>query len=305
MLSCSTEVTEYEPYFGQYKEILKNYPYCTDNIVCWGDSLTYGTGSSVGGYPYWLGKLLPDRTIYTCGYPGDTSIEILGMSGALNMLVSPCTIPESGSVDIDIYDAMLSEDTPFRFPMIDSATGVNPVEIGGILGNLDLSKTSNPDSRKFTFSRLEDGQSVTFTDYEKMITSVGKKRKSDIMIIFIGTNGGWENNNEYLINQIKTMVDNQDSFDKKYIIVGITAGYTELRKSLEKDMLIAFGEHYVNMRDYLVRCGLSENGLTPTSTDDSDISVGRVPKSLRYDDTHLNDFGYKSVANRLYKQGRL
>lgn len=305
MLSCSTEVTEYEPYFGQYKEVFKNYPHCTDNIVCWGDSLTYGTGSSVGGYPYWLGKLLPDRTIYTCGYPGDTSIEILGMSGALNMLVSPCTIPESGSVDIDIYDAMLSEDTPFRFPMIDSATGVNPVEIGGILGNLDLSKTSNPDSRKFTFSRLEDGQSVTFTDYEKMITSVGKKRKSDIMIIFIGTNGGWENNNEYLINQIKTMVDNQDSFDKKYIIVGITAGYTELRKSLEKDMLIAFGEHYVNMRDYLVRCGLSENGLTPTSTDDSDISVGRVPKSLRYDDTHLNDFGYKSVANRLYKQGRL
>lgn len=36
MLSCSTEVTEYEPYFGQYKEVFKNYPHCTDNIVCWG-----------------------------------------------------------------------------------------------------------------------------------------------------------------------------------------------------------------------------------------------------------------------------
>lgn len=277
-----------------------------DEIVCWGDSLTYGTGktSDSKSYPAILSQKTGLR-VRSCAFPGDTSIEIAGMQGAAPMMVkAPFTIPASGSVDIEIYDALLSVDTPFRFPSIDATAGVNPVTIGGIEGNLDLSASGNPDSRTFTFTRLEDGEAKTFTWWEPIITDCSKSRNNDIAVIWVGTNGGWDGNIRTLASHIKQMSDFIGAVDKKYIIIGITTGTAQTRSALETLLINTFGGHFVNARAYMSEQAIYDEGITPTESDLAEMAEGRTPGSLRADATHLNDKGYDAIATLVYNRGK-
>lgn len=314
MLAQETSASPYTPWFESYTigireevdALLSEASTPTGNIVCWGDSLTYGTGATAGNtYPEKLATLT-GKVVHSCGFPGDTSIEIAGMQGANPMVVAPVTIPASGSVNVTIYDAARSEDYPFRFPSIDAAAGVNPVEIGGVKGNLDLSASSNTDSRVFSFARLEAGDAVSLTWYTPIITNCSDARKADIQVIFIGTNGGWNSSIEVLMNQIACMAENQNTEIKKYIVVGLTTGTASSRSEMETKMLMKFGKHYVNARDYLSQQAIYDEGITPTEQDTTDMSEGKVPTSLRNtnDATHLNDYGYDALAKLIYKQGK-
>lgn len=297
-----TDVTHYEAYFEPYVEIIA-YPKTTDEIVCWGDSLTYGTGATAGNtYPEVLSQLT-GKVVHTCGFPGDTSTEICGYQGANPLMVQPCTIPASGSVTIELYDYLHSEDTPFRFPSIANAVGANSVIIGGIEGTLDLSSGGNPDSRNFVFTRTTAGDEVVLTYETPLLLNLSKDRQNDIQVIFIGTNGGWNGEPSVLISQIESMVHFSEAFEKKFIVVGIPTGTTSYRSALEAAMKTHFARHYINLRDYLVKAGLTDAGITPTATDESDIESGTVPTSLRIDETHFNNAGYILLARQVYKKG--
>lgn len=305
MLEEGTSISPtYIPYFEPY-----TYASALEqgaDIVCWGDSLTYGTGktSDSKSYPAVLSKKT-GRKVRACAFPGDTSIEIVGMQGAAPMMVkAPFTIPASGSVTIDIYDALLSADTPFRFPSIDATADVNPVTIGGIKGNLDLSASSNPDSRTFTFTRLEDGEAKSFTWWEPLATNCSKERKTDIAVIWVGTNGGWDGDNQTLVRQIKQMSEYISAVDKKYIVIGLTTGTTQTRSALEALLTNTFGGHFVNARAYMSEQAIYDQNITPTENDLTQMSEGRVPESLRYDATHLNDKGYDAIATLVYNRGK-
>ena len=286
------------------KEIEEKIIFNTEDIVCWGDSLTYGSGSTNGNsYPEKLSEMTK-KTVYKCGYPGDTSDEILACTNAMPFLVQPVTIPQSGSVNIDLYTYLKDESNyPFRFPSTGASTSINPIKIAGIEGNIDLSAHENQSSRTFTFTRLTSGEPKVI-DYETpMLTNCGEMYKHCIQVIFIGTNGGWSNNDE-LCNQIKNIIRYNDSIDKKFIVIGITnKSYLESHER-EIYMQDVFGNNFINMRDYLVKRGLSDNNLTPTSQDLEDINNGIVPSQIRSDETHLNDYGYYAFAKRVYSKGQ-
>ena len=305
MLFYGDTIPPFETYYTPYFTIIDNYPHNTEDIVCWGDSLTYGTGATAGNtYPEVLASLT-GKTVHSCGFPGDTSKEIAGYQGSMPLIIDPVTIPASGSVNVDVYTYdHASDDTPFRFPSID-APNINPVVIAGIKGNLDLTAATNPSGRTFSFTRSEAGSAKTLIDYTEIITSGSVDRKKDISIIWIGANGGWSTRQD-LIDQINNVIKFQDVVGPKYIVVGLSAGVAAATAEiLEKEMELAFGIHYVNMRSYLIRCGLSENGITPTAQDLQDIADGKVPSSLKISDgVHYNDYGYNSVAHAIYRKGQ-
>jgi hypothetical protein len=82
----------------------------------------------------------------------------------------------------------------------------------------------------------------------------------------------------------------------------------------------AFGEHWMNLREYLIANGLSENGLTASAMDNERIAVGQIPASLLgagtmndikiydgktvTDDTHPNAYGANSIMLGIYAKGK-
>ena len=63
--------------FSSSPRPLKDFSANGENIICFGDSLTYGTGAAPGGdYPSQLAKLI-SRTVMNKGVPGDTTSSAL------------------------------------------------------------------------------------------------------------------------------------------------------------------------------------------------------------------------------------
>lgn len=142
----------------------------------------------------------------------------------------------------------------------------------------------------------------------------------DCVIIEIGSNGGWNDNYDTLIEQYHRIIDDSGADD--YIIVGDTddpgtsadisqseynsdgtyAGFWETK--WERALSEEFGAHFFNTRLYLLENGLNDAWLTKTDEDREYLSRGRIPVSLRYDWTHFNEYGYYSKAKGIYLKGK-
>lgn len=242
------------PYDGQYRE-----------ISCWGDSMTYGTGSDIAfinvdgeikdisycDYPSILEELTGINT-YNFGIPGATSQEIAVMQGGLKWY----------ECDIDLKEA-----------------------------NIDVD-----------------------------IMQEAVYHKDDILILEIGSNGGWDNDYEILIQQYDAIIKSCNC--SYYIIIGDTdnpgSSMGDLKQTSINDdgyyvgmnettwetaLHKAYGEHFLNMRTYLIENGLKDVGLEATLQDRKDAKRGFISEQLKSDWTHFNAYGYYSKALAVYKKG--
>ncbi|MBP7059818.1 MAG: hypothetical protein KBA87_05275 [Lachnospiraceae bacterium] len=151
----------------------------------------------------------------------------------------------------------------------------------------------------------------------KDILKNGKKHPGSILILEIGSNGGWDNYSE-LIAQYNAMIDHSGCSD--YIIIGDTddpqnsadplvynyadnitsrTAKTSWDGALEK----AFDKHFINMRLELISRGLSIAGLNETMKDKEAAMKGNLSKQLRADWTHFNSYGYYSKAVIIHEKG--
>lgn len=152
----------------------------------------------------------------------------------------------------------------------------------------------------------------------RVYTRASIDHKNDILILEIGSNGGWESDYQQLIEQYDNMLlssgcqyyiiigdtddpgtsvgdDNQQNYDYSNIGRGDTGWEAALRE--------AYGDHFINMRAYLIENGLQDAGLTATTEDVENYKKGCISKQLRSDWTHLNDDGYHAKAVGVYKKG--
>lgn len=233
-------------------------------IVCWGDSLTRGSGASEAeiytddtyfdasylSYPEIL-QQLTGITAYNFGTPGATSEEIAIMQGGIS--------PER---ELDSYD------------MIDCN-----------------------------------------------VMEQSKKHKGDIVVLEIGSNGGWDGDYDTLISQYDAMIAYAGSTD--YIIIGDTddplnsvdtrvvqaAAYNdEMGTGMDETPWEAvlrenYGDHFINMRAFMIENGLSIAGLTETEEDIAAERKGNISSQLRTDWTHFNSYGYYVQAVAVYQKG--
>lgn len=155
--------------------------------------------------------------------------------------------------------------------------------------------------------------------WTRVIPKAAYDHRNDILILEMGSNGGWENDYDELIKQYQNIIDN--SYYADYIIVGDTdnpgesadiyqdvydnnGNYAGLHATLwEQALYHAFGEHFLNTRLYLMKNALSDCGLTPTENDIIDIQTGNLPEQIRADFTHFNSYGYYSKAKAIYLKG--
>lgn len=284
-----------------------------ETVNCWGDSLTCGVGvgsSYSKAFPYVLYGLLDGREVINCGVGGENTINIASRQGGLPNIVKPFTIPSNaskvevkltniygGSTGILLQGGSALDPTTGKYVM---TAQINPCSINGVEGTLTY------ENGKYYFSRSENGESVIISRPTPLITYAMKSMRDNINIIWIGTNGGFTTSTE-LIEYIDAMIDYMTPINKKYIVFGIhhlVSTVTETFETIEKNMKLHFGRHYINQRKYMLEYGLSDAGITPTVEDTTAISQGKIPPSLLYNDVHYNDKGYNIIANLVVERGK-
>ena len=122
----------------------------------------------------------------------------------------------------------------------------------------------------------------------------------------MGNNGGYDNDYDVLISQYDAMLEYSQC--KYYIIVGDTDYSADYRSDWENALKQAYGDHFINMRQYLVdfvnNGGLNDLGIPKEPDDYNQLEIGEVPYSLKVDDeSHLNSYGYWIEGNAIYEKG--
>lgn len=297
-------------------------------IVCWGDSITWGLGydentyikneagiidASNWNYPDTL-KYYTGMDVYNLGVCGETSYEIALRQGGIKMYVEKqVTVKPGKRIQISIVDEsgnpVILEN--FNGYQSDNQEPENVVYINDKPFKLEY---DNGDLYISIYDNAVN-KSIKLRKGSQVITKAAHDISGDVLVIQMGSNGGWDDYDE-LIEQYKAMIANSGT--ECYIIIGDTdnpdesvdsANYTDSQyigtddTMWEAALREAFGEHFINMRTYLLENALSITGLEPTQADEDDLSQGRVPETIKYDYTHLNSYGYYAIGYGVYEKG--
>lgn len=214
------------------------------DIVCWGDSLTYGTGGEGVTYP----SVLADETgltVYNYGVCGEKADQIAVRMGLYPMTTGAFTIPaEREPVALSL---LCDGEDPIMLRLGDA--GMNPCDIAGVKGELSYSEEDG----NYYFTRQTKGDAVTVSDGAVVtMDAAGKIDPDDIVVLFIGSNDRpTAEDAETLIATEKEMIRYLGS--SKYIVVGLTSKemIPEVAAVNEK-LAAAFGTHFLDIRSYLL-----------------------------------------------------
>jgi lysophospholipase L1-like esterase len=267
-------------------------------VVCWGDSLTQGANLQTPYTTKFSELLGSNYTVINRGRGGDTAEGIACRQGGLPIYLQPCTLSNTAYEKVNVTVKNIMGES-IR-PLFDSSNLGERVVINGktyyfggqgSLSELGVIPYQNGDGQTITRP-----YKLTFAD------SVSLKNKT--MVIWSGSNNSPTLSNiDNVISKINAMINYNGN--NNYIVVGMTS-LTAMPDVLEinKRMALAFGDHFLDISEYLRTYGLEDAGITPTAQDIIDIANGDIPTSLRTDPVHLTTKANEIVANQIYIKGQ-
>ena len=306
-------------------------------IVCWGDSLTTGSSGNVS-YPSTLQKYIDtylcdiydfrstiqnaedysrlDWDEYTVSIPvvnmgagQEDSATILGRGGVTPYVVgADFEIPgETESVAITLKSA----DGKTVSPLTAGNAGVNPVTIDGVKGTITLtSEGQGWGLTSYQFTRLEAGEPVSVAKGTQITTACADEYRDYVHIVWLGTYGDFTNP-EKLVSDTRQLLSRQANNPDRYLVLGPctirgswTNADTATLNAIDSAMLQAFGNHYINVRKYLMVDGLTDAKITASKEEKLIIQQGRVPTSFRSNASgaDLNGTAYKLIGKLVYER---
>ena len=306
-------------------------------IVCWGDSLTAGSSGNVS-YPGTLQKYIDtylcdiydfrstienaqdysrlDWEEYTVSIPvvnmgagKEDSATILGRSGVTPYVVgADFEIPgETESVAITLKSA----DGKAVSPLTAGNAGVNPVTIDGVEGTITrVSEGQGWGQASYQFTRTEAGEPVPVVKGTEIVTACQEEYLDYIHVVWLGTYGDFTNP-EKLVSDTKQLLSRQANNPDRYVVIGPCTvrgdwsnADTNTMNAIDSAMMQAFGNHYVNVRKYLMVDGLTDAKITPSKEEKLIIQQGRVPTSFRSNASgaDLNSTAYKLIGKLVYER---
>lgn len=315
-----------------------------EKIVCWGDSLTQGTGSDRGkpssdvnkdtSYPSILSRML-NKPVINLGVGGEPSWMISARSGHNEICAEPFTIPaEITAVRIYLHGqeqdyfwdntvnawTYLKDNLSYNIAVDDVHSGVNPVSIGGIEGKITRtlisSGQSDPDTGEtvqgstfaYYFTRKENGEEKTLVCRTPIITNAYKEFDNAIKIIWMGQNDAPLHDGKY-ITQGSAKDRAKSMCNEKHIVISLPTGTSSGNAVREQEFYAEFGANYLNIRDYICKNGIAYANsiganITPSEDDKALIEKGTIPSCLRSDSVHGNYWYYQIVAKAVYDKGK-
>ena len=292
-------------------------------IAVWGDS-TSSPNRAWKEWPARVQEVLTGWAVKNQAVSGEYTTSTSARQGGNALRVGAFTIPSDTSL-VEITLSSADGQTFGLSPVFNPGGSFNPCTIAGVQGTI-----VHAGSGVYQFSRRTAGNSVAVPAGTVVTSDAdGIFNNADaVMLVNIGINAGWNENADTLLNQVQLMVNHfTESGGTKYIITGPYAGQflnSDSRRAVvfdyETKAASAFGEHWLNLREYLIDNGLTENGLTASALDTERMAVGQIPASLLgggsttdilmfdgmtvTDQTHPNAYGQNSIFNAFYGKGQ-
>lgn len=270
----------------------------TNDVVCWGDSLTEGAN---GATPYTtkLAELLGSNyTVINRGKGGDTAEGIACRQGGLPIYLQPCSLSNTAHEAVNVvFKNIIDESVK---PMFDSSYNGQRVNINGKSYYISL----RGENRQPVLCAYTDGEGQTINRPYYLHFGEYDTLKNKTMVIWSGSNNAPnEETVESVIQKISAMIAHNGN--NNYIVIGLTS-LTAMPDVLKcnRKMALAFGVHFLDISDYLRNYALDDLGISETSQDVIDKNNGDIPSSLRTDSVHLTSGANEVVANQVYKKGK-
>ena len=305
-------------------------------IVCWGDSLTAGSSGNVS-YPSVLQKYIDtylcdiydfrstienaqdysrlDWDSYTFSIPvvnmgagKEDSATILGRSG-----VSPYVVGADFEIPADVEPVNIQLKSPEGksvTPLTAGSVGVNPVTIDGVVGEISLVSNQGWGQNTYQFTRAEAGEPVSVARGAQITTACEDEYRDYVHIVWLGIYGDFTTP-EKLVNDAKQLLSRQTGNPERYLVLGpcaLRGAWTNADpatlNAVDSAMLQAFGNHYINVRKYLMTDGLTDAKITPSKEEKLVIQQGAVPTSFRSNASgaDLNGTAYKLIGKLVYER---
>ena len=265
-------------------------------ILCYGDSLTAGAGGNGTTFPSVLQRLVgADYDVRNYGVGGETAQQIAGRQGGVPlMVIPPLNVNSTTWNNINVVSDFGSAIGLLGYQ---SSTGLHPCSLGGTAVTLHWDS-----SNKQTVKANDSGVNITI-NRPIALRPYSSSLKDKTLIIWSGTNGWGDDDVETLVEMQKKMIEYNGN--NNYLVLGIhSTNKMAYWNDLENAQKKAFGYHYINIRDYLVKYGLEDSNLTATAEDTKMIAEGKVPAQLMTDGIHFTANAYTVIANVVYKRGK-
>lgn len=235
--------------------------------------------------------------VVNMGVGSETSAMIVARSGAEPYLIANKFLIPSDKSPVAITIIMNDgSEAPSQIKFRRAGTGMESVIIAGVEGIIERDQENN-----YNFRRMEPGEEVMVAEGTEIVTEGSIKYKDYIPVIYMGTNGGYNDDPQELIRQQQAMIDSSLGPDGRFIIVGIHTGDAIGRKELETAMEDYWEDHYVNLREYFSDIDLHEYNIIAVEDDINQQNIGACPPSLLENDgLHFTNKGYEIVAQLIF-----
>lgn len=266
-------------------------------IVCFGASNTEGTGSDGETYPKILGEISGHEVLNYGVYAEGASTIAARQGGNRMHLLEGITIPADCS---PVLIKPVNEDDNPEMLVVFGDAGINPCYIGGVEGRMEFSE----ELEGRCFIRSTPGEAVTVEAGEEIeFFAMHDRREDDILIIWSGTNDEPDTNTIYdVIKQQRKMIDYAEN--GKYVVIGYVK--KEVMEQIDQINVIMeeeYGEHFLDIRTYLLENGLKDANMEATAEDLNAIKNGYLPPSLMADDAgHGKPEFNRIIAKLVYEK---
>lgn len=302
-------------------------------IVCWGDSLTAGSSGNVS-YPQTLQKYIntylcdiydirvsldnPDAysrvnwedykipiPVVNMGAGQEDAATVLGRAGVVPYVINKDFVIPAGLESVTV--SIVSEDGKTVAPLTAGSAGVNPVTIAGVEGT--LVRTTNAQGwglAHYEFTRLEPGEETPVAKGTEVVTAVKEEYRDYVHIVWLGTYGEY-GTPEKLVNDTKALLQRQNINNDRFLVIGpctVRGTWSTIStvslNAIDTAMLQAFGDHYINLRKYLIEDGMRDAKITTKDT----AAAGTVPMAFRSNagGADMNGVAYELIGKLVYER---
>ena len=250
---------------------------------------------------------LPVVTIERYGVAGESTATTLAMDGAYKILLTePITVPATCE---NVPIRFQSERGDYIYPLVGGNKRNEQVLLYDEESGTRIAGTIQPvtssDPIEYLFVRAEEGEEMTLPAGTRMVTRQSQENRELFPIVWLsGMNGGYDSVEELIEQNLALLADKELYTEGYYLVIGRIDSTAAEEAAFEA----AFGDHYLNAREYLNLYGLEAAELTASAADAAVLPTGAVPVSLRdvnnisrYPYT-LNREGYIAIGREVYRR---